>query len=152
MSAQAALELSQSSEMLAISQELRKFPKGEGEREKSRLYKSKSRLIKEASKKFRDQWLEQNYDENVSMSIANHNKASALSDQDFDILRPFIRDRSHIADLAKKPLNPGSVERKSAYEALASLCVRDHRVLYRPDEAPIAGCCPVSNCNIQLEK
>ncbi|KAL8741787.1 MAG: hypothetical protein Q9190_005649 [Brigantiaea leucoxantha] len=154
MSAQAALELSQSSEMLAISQELRKFPKGEGRREKARLYVNKSRLMKKALEKFQDRWLEQNYDNNVSMPTDNHanDRALALSDQDFDILRPFIRDRSYIADLARQPLNSGGVEQKAAYQALASLCVRDHRVFYRPDESPIAGCCPVSNCNVQIEK
>ncbi|KAL8939682.1 MAG: hypothetical protein Q9216_003222 [Gyalolechia sp. 2 TL-2023] len=143
LSARAALELSQSSEMFAISEELAKLPKASSQ-ERRRLYESRRSLVEGAVKKFQDQWLEEDYNSTVSMAVdtcASGNTSTA-SEQDFQKLGPFIPDRWYIASLAGIHLDPGSTEQSSAYRALASLCVEDHQVYYRPDEAPIAGRCP----------
>lgn len=160
LSAQAACELSQTSEMLATDEELTRLPAGET-KEKRRLYAERQRLRAQALAKSYAQYLEDDYEATVSMPSkmepeSEHYRVGidiARSDQDFVILRPFIPERARIADLADEILSPGGTQQRLAYEDLALLCTgHDHRVLYRPNEAPIAGHCPVGDCPVILEK
>ena len=160
LSAQANFELSQTSEMLAIDEELATLPTSDT-KEKRRLYAERQRLRAQALAKSYAQYLKDDYQATVSMPSqiepeSEHYKVGidvSRSDQDFVILRPFIPERARIADLADEVLPPGGAQQRLAYEDLASLCDSgNHRVLYRPNKAPIAGHCPIGDYPVILEK
>ena len=107
----------------------------------------------------RAQWLEDHYFLTVSrqaneMGTADYRMEISLtpSGHEFNLLRPFIPERSRIADLADTVLPCYSSDQQSAIKDLTSLCSRnDHRVFYRPDGMPVAGRCPVDGCEIDVE-
>lgn len=157
MSAQAALDLSTTAEMKATSEKLATLSEHEMQ-EKKRIYKERSRLRTEALKKFQAVWLEEDYINIVSMptdlkDVSPAENRMAQSQQDFEILRPFIQERSRIADLADAILPQHGTAQQSAIQDLVALCTQqDHRVLYRPDESPVAGRCPVGECHMTISR
>ncbi|KAL8637191.1 MAG: hypothetical protein Q9228_005515 [Teloschistes exilis] len=157
MSAQAALDLSTTAEMKATSEKLATLSEHEMQ-EKKRIYKERSRLRTEALKKFQAVWLEEDYINTVSMStdlkdVSPVENRMAQSQRDFEILRPFIQERSRIADLADAILPQHGTAQQSAIQDLVALCTQqDHRVLYRPDQSPVAGRCPVGECYMTISR
>lgn len=132
--------------MLATSEQLAKLPV-EQVKEKRRIYNDRYRLQKEALKKFRDEWLKEDYYNSISaltdLKVAR-DRSIIPGDKDFRILRPFLPERARVADLADRASPLYSTARRFAVEDLILLYTEaDHRVLYRPGDHPVEGRCSV---------
>ncbi|KAL8856892.1 MAG: hypothetical protein Q9178_006481 [Gyalolechia marmorata] len=162
MSAKAADDFMKTSEMKATSGKLEELainPTNVEKDKKRRVWNDRGRLRREALSRYQAQWLEDDY----ILTVSQQEKEMVTTDysmktsptpgeHEFNLLRPFIPERSRIADLADTVLPCYSSNQQSAIKDLISLCSkRDHRVFYRPGEIPVAGRCPVDDCQVDVE-
>ncbi|KAL9029406.1 MAG: hypothetical protein Q9196_002348 [Gyalolechia fulgens] len=129
------------------------------EKDKRWVWNNRGRLKREALSRYQAQWLQNDYfltvareDNELRTAESTLETSPTPNEHEFNLLRPFIPERSRIATLADTILPCYSSDQRSAIEDLTSLCSRvDHRVFYRPDEMPISGRYPVDDCQIDVK-
>ncbi|KAL9033948.1 MAG: hypothetical protein Q9214_007270 [Letrouitia sp. 1 TL-2023] len=155
MSFQALADFNSSPEMVTLSSQLSELAPLQYE-ERQRIYNKRKLLRKQALKQYQIQWLEADYDRSVAMpGNLDHLQANGYdsSGDDFNLLRPFMVERSLLADMASESLVCYGDLYHDAVGALATICTQsDQRVLYRPGEAPIDGRCPFTQCGKLIER
>ena len=161
LSAKAADAFINTPEMKATSGKLEELASdgATAEKDKRRVWNDRGRLRREALSRYQAQWLQDDYflgvarqDNEIETAGSSMETSLTPNEHEFNLLRPFIPERSRIAELANTILPCYSSDQRSAIEDLTSLCSRvDHRVFYRPDEMPIGGRCPVDGCQIDVE-
>ena len=67
-----------------------------------------------------------------------------------DVLSRVMSERGRLARVMISDRVMSEEERKEAIRDLCSLASRDCTVLYRPDEQPIQGLCPVKGCGLSM--
>lgn len=131
-----------------------------------KLYNEKGTLKKQALERYQAEWLRLKYRRDVSMPNAltmEHEsditgqkskvmKQSTGMIDDFEALRPFLSERSRLADMKNLVFACHDQARLQAVKDLTALCGDTDMVLYRPGEIPVEGCCPVANCQKDLKE
>lgn len=155
MSAKAADDFMNTPEMKATSCKLEELANdcANPEKNKRRVWNNRGRLKREALSRYQAQWLQDDYLLTVARQDNEIGTAETMetslipNEHEFDLLRPFVPERSRIANLANTVLPCYSSDQQSAITDLILLCSKaDHRVFYRPDEMLIGGHCPVDDC------
>lgn len=157
--AQQAKDFEASPPMAALALRLEALPP-HGREEHRKINHERHCLRHEALIDYQAQWAQDEYKQHVSSgSIAtteeNDCKATqnlSAAEIDFQELRPFVPERSRVADLAGKVFPLSGLPRTFALHDLTVLCRRDERVLYLPREHPFKGRCPVTDCGQEIER
>ena len=158
MPAQVADELEQSPLMVELSKAILQLPPPERLR-KATLRAKKGKLRQDALKRYQDQWAKEEYDKHVTSNATKDvdiRGNAAIQDfsaaqRDFHTLRPLMPERSRMADLTTESGPRGHAIRQEALSDLIIICGQDERVLYRPQEAPLEGYCPVQGCGQNID-
>ncbi|KAK3178123.1 hypothetical protein OEA41_000256 [Lepraria neglecta] len=153
MSADALFAFENSLEMRALDARL--ATKTLDGSERKRIYTEMQNLKQKALLRYQEQWLEDDYIRTVSVGARetpgqpSRPQYEALSnvEHDFDVLRPFMPERSRLADMLYTSASCFDPARKEAVQDLTAICVsKDQRVIYRPNEVRLGGRCPVPDC------
>ena len=147
--AQVADNVEDSQEMIGLRNRLAALsPRDSIERKK--IYELQGQLRNQALRRYQEQWLQDNYAQTVSISSTEH-KEQRSAHKDFEDLRLSMPERARLADKIGLLTPCYDERRKNALQDLIRICSReDQQILYRPNEYPEKGHCPVSNCQKDL--
>jgi len=147
LSAKVMIELERRPDVLKIFHEMSHLPAGAGQG-RTRLISQLRGLKQQALTEYQREWQNSDYDRKISgTDDLDH------AQKDFRALRLLMPERSHLVDMSDARLSCHNTARKTALKALIKLSSHeDHRVLYRPEEVPVQGRCPVANCQIKVER
>jgi hypothetical protein len=70
----------------------------------------------------------------------------------FPLIRHLIPERNRIGNTLFVTKDLQSKEAQAVLQDIYSLCIDDNQVAYRPDELPVDGICPSSNCSTVMTK
>lgn len=147
LSGRAIKELEKRPDVLKIFEEILHLPEG-AENDRSRLVRQLKGLQQQALTEYQRQWQNRDYDKRITgTDDIDH------AQKDFRALQLLMPERSYLADMSDSVFSCHDAARKTALGALITISTcEDHRVLYRPEEVPVRGRCPVPDCRIKVEK
>ena len=156
--ARIAREVEDSPEMVELSKNLAQ--RGScSKKERNMFIMRRVRIRKEALKRYQDQCVRDKYyqhigaqkstsgEENVAVT-----KSMSLAEEEFEIIRRLMPERSRLADQARSYLPCDPESKIGVLEDLVQSCCDDERVIYRPNERPVGGLCPVMSCGRNIDE
>ena len=156
--AQIAREVEESPQMVELSRQVAQMESC-SKKERGIFVQRKVNVRKEALKKYQDQCVIDQYHQHVLApeSTAGEGKVTVsgsmgLAEEAFQLIRRLMPERSRLADQTRscEPCDPES--RVIVLKNLVQSCCDDERVIYRPNERPIGGFCPVKSCGRNINE
>jgi hypothetical protein len=109
------------------------------------------RLRTRALARWKEEWLEDRYAKIIqTKGRISHDRSSAI-DRAQALFR-VLPERARLANMIKSNEPRTRTQRLSAVQDLFSLSTRNFKVIYRPDEEPVDGACPVCRCELPQVK
>lgn len=116
-------------------------------KERRALYKRKRVLLITALKAYRDTFSKLEYDRqadaHLKKSSSEPRHRQAKPSVFFSLVRRYMPERDRLASFMDENTSFFSSHGPQILEDLISLCKEKKEVIYRPDERPVNGCCPL---------
>lgn len=118
-------------------------------KERQKLYTKKGTLLRSARESFREEWFSASFDKEALRQLQQEEDDETLTEQTstFPLIRHLMPERDRIANTLFVTKDLQSKEGQAVLQDVYSLCNDDNQVAYRPNEQPVDGVCPCSNCS-----
>ena len=118
---------------------------------KNRARSHRSTLVRRHLKEYRCDWVRKRRDWKILTRGKKEPKDTANTHR-VDISSRLLPERDRLTMLMVSCNKASLAERKQAVSDLYRFATRNYNILYRPDEEPINGHCPVTNCGKNVER
>lgn len=118
-------------------------------KERRALYKRKRMLLITALKAYRDTFSKLEYDRQADAhlkKLSSEPRYRQAKPSVFSLVRRYMPERDRLASVMDENTSFFSSHGSQILEDLISLCKEKKEVIYRPDERPVKGCCPLPEC------